>query len=54
MYARIDVSAYDTTKQLPDTVWATVPEGQKILVAEEAWELASSSVSAVGHTLQVP
>lgn len=45
MYARIDVSAYDTTKQLPDTVWATVPEGQKILVAEEAWELASSSTA---------
>jgi hypothetical protein len=44
MYARIDVSGYDTSKVLPETVWATVPEGQKILVASEAWELASSSV----------
>ena len=34
----MDLSTYDTSKQLPDSVWPTVPAGQSLLKPSAAWE----------------
>jgi hypothetical protein len=49
MYARLDVSGLDVSSVLGEAVWASVPEGQKLLTAEEAWEKADGQRTVRTH-----